>query len=71
MQMENRDEWLVKFAICSVYDNRGFIKFYYVSVEFLECVVSLALLTRSWVAMFEICLRYRYDMRKYYVLNIN
>lgn len=33
MQMENRNEWLVKFAICSVYDNRGFIKFYEVSQE--------------------------------------
>lgn len=34
MQMEKRDEWLVKFAICSVYDKYGFIKFYYVSEEF-------------------------------------
>lgn len=35
MQMENRDGWLVNLAICSVYDNRGFIKFYYLLEVFL------------------------------------
>lgn len=37
MQMENRDELLVKLAICSVYDNRSFIKFYRVLQECDEC----------------------------------
>lgn len=41
--MENRDEWLVNFAIYSVYDNRGFIKFYCVSVEFKERYVLVQL----------------------------
>lgn len=43
MQMEKRDEWLIKFAICSVYDNRGFIKFYYVLEEFRVCCMSALL----------------------------
>lgn len=32
--MEKRDEWLVKFSIPFVYDKHGFIKFYYILMEF-------------------------------------